>query len=226
MKRFYQSNKILTQIFIFVIVISLSYIMSMKMPEWFNGAELWFNLVFQLSIGFIINFMFYVTQVYIPNSKKDKLIKECINIRLSNIISFINNNIDILGQKYIDNHFEDIYTDDELFKILLNLQFSDKVNVMNASTMKNFTVGEWIGFCIYRTEKEIDNLYKYYTNYVSADLMKILEKVLNSNYHKDFPVILGLRRNYVFNKIEKDVFFKQYYGLSSELKDIRDKKYL
>ena len=79
--QFIKNNTLIFVFFIISIGIIFLYIFTMDWAELFKGAELWFNLMFQLSVGYIINFMFYVTKVYIQNKKRDIFVNKQITKR-------------------------------------------------------------------------------------------------------------------------------------------------
>ena len=83
MKLFVKENKLISVIFGVSVVVILLYVLSIDIPEILPHASDWFDILFQLSIGFVINFMFYVTQVYIPRIKNNKR-KRLIIRRLNN----------------------------------------------------------------------------------------------------------------------------------------------
>lgn len=225
---FIKRNTWITLFFAVSVVIIVSYILTMDLPELFDGAEEWYNLFFQLSIGYIINFMFYITQVYIPNNKRDKKVKECISLRLSQLVRDMDASLLQLAAVYAKGHSGNEYTKDEL-DLLLKLRFSDEVNVLNASksTTSNpvhFTVREWIFKCITDVEKDIDNLLKYYAPEISVDLMDILEKIPRSVYHSAMPVLLVSPEEIDFSDPNEN-FFVEYYYLMQQLKEVRARDY-
>ncbi len=208
--RFIEGNTLIFIFFIISIIIIVSYIFTISLPQLFVGAEQWYNLLFQLSIGYIINFMFYITQVYIPNNRRDLTVRQCISVRLNRIIQYMRSNISYLIDIYIDNHTGDEYTEDELNQ-LLKLRFSDKVNVLHAgrTTRDNyvyFTVREWLSDCIRKTENEIDSLYKYYASDISVALMISIEDVLNSNYHTNMKILLDVPNDVNFSECNDNFF--------------------
>lgn len=226
--QFIKNNTLIFVFFIISIGIIFLYIFTMDWAELFKGVELWFNLMFQLSVGYIINFMFYVTQVYIPNNKRDIVVKQQISIRLKEIISNMRQSISALSNVYVKDHIGDDYTNEEL-SLLLNLRFSDHVNVLNASKTTRdqfvyFTVREWIAECIHRTENEIDKLYKYYSADISAELMKVLEDVLHSMYHSMMKTLLSTPNDVDFSQCN-DNFFVPYYELICKLEKIDKREY-
>lgn len=227
-KKFITKNKLISIFFLISLFIIITYILTMDLPELFNGAEIWYNLLFQLSIGYIINFMFYVTQVYIPNHQREVTVKDCISVRLDHIIGDMRLNISSLAAIYIDNHKGDDYTDEELLQ-LLNLRFSDHVKILCASrtTSDNlvyFTVREWIHESITRTENGIDNLYKYYATHITKNLMTTLEDILHSNYHTTMKLLLSVPNDVSFTQCN-DNYFAAYYHLICQLEKIKKEDY-
>ena len=60
MKMFFKGNKLISIVFVISLVVILLYVMTMDNQELFSHVEKWFNIVFQLAIGFVINFMFFL----------------------------------------------------------------------------------------------------------------------------------------------------------------------
>lgn len=226
---FIEKNKLITYFFIISLFIIVSYIWTMEWPELFDGAEKIYNLFFQLSIGYIINFMFYITQVYIPNERKGITVKRCISKRIEKLMDDMNESLSQLSSVYVGGQFRKSYTNEDLNKIFNNLRFSDNVNVLIASqsTRDNFvyySVRDWLKKCIIDTEKDIDNLYKYYSTDISIDLMEILEEILSSKYHSIMKTLLSVPNDVNFGTCEHN-FFIEYYNLIIKLGDIKNKDY-
>ena len=200
----------------------------MEWPELFDGAEEIYNLFFQLAIGYIINFMFYITQVYIPNSNRDITVRKCIAKRIEQLINDMNASLSQLAAIYAKGHSGKTYTDEEL-NALLNLRFSDKVKVLKASRTTGdnfvyFSVREWLIKCITDTEKDIDNLYRYYANSISENLMEVLEAIPRSTYHSMMKTVLTIPDDVDFSSSNPN-FFSEYYQLIQQLEIIKDSEY-
>lgn len=71
-KRFIKRNKVVFILFSIAASITLSYYITYDMPEIIPGIEKWYKLSSDLSIGVIINFIFYVFQVYIPRREEEQ----------------------------------------------------------------------------------------------------------------------------------------------------------
>lgn len=71
-KRFIKRNKVLFVLLVIAVSITLSYYITYDMPEIIPGIDKWYKLSSDLSIGVIINFIFYVFQVYIPRREEEQ----------------------------------------------------------------------------------------------------------------------------------------------------------
>ena len=155
---FVSKNKWITLFFFISMFIIVSYILTMDLPELFDGAEEWYNLLFQFSVGYIINFMFYITQVYIPNTKRTSTVQASISKRISMLLGHMTDSLSHLAAIYVPDHKGQAYTEEELIQIMKKLNFSDKISVLDARrTTKDhlvyFTVRDWLINCISNVEK-------------------------------------------------------------------------
>ena len=201
--------------------------MTIDIPEWFPHAEDWFNLLFQLSIGFVINFMFYVTQVYIPRMHQMKQTNDCIYERIEKIERNMKEIFARLAEVYISGYNRDQQlSKDQLKFILQNLDFDQTVKVINANRANRsncyFTVKEWMASRMEFIEHDIDKLCTYYATYISPELMNILENILKSTMHQNMGRnFFQLPQKISFKECNEDIFFEPYYMLMEELEKIK-----
>lgn len=181
-----------------------------------------FEILENFAFAYLTSFMFYLIVDFIPKFKQDIKVNQCINYRLKTIISEMRNVLNVLGEKYINNFIKDNFLESEINQ-LLKMKLSDNVNVVKSHNYENFTVREYIKKNTYDVKNEIDNLYKYYAMYISADLMIILEKILKSDYYTVMESIVNLPVE-INLKSDTNFFFK-YYKLSVQLDEIRKKIY-
>lgn len=66
MKKFYKRYRWLTICGILSIIVIILYFATYTWPELFPGAGRLFEILFQISIGYIINFIFFVVNIYLP----------------------------------------------------------------------------------------------------------------------------------------------------------------
>lgn len=83
MKTFFKHNIKISICAIISVFIILAYFLSMDLTEWWKGAGRLFDLFYQLSIGYCLSFLFYILQVYIPETIKQKKAFEIIKEDIS-----------------------------------------------------------------------------------------------------------------------------------------------
>lgn len=227
---FAKNNIWITVFFVISMFIITSYILTTNLPELFNGAEELYNLFFQLSIGYTINFMFYITQIYIPSSRRESAIKSCISTRISKLENTMYNFLEALVEIYSKKHTRKSKTfSDEELRQLSQLSFSKTVNKVNVSTSPTgnviyITVREWINECIDNVDNDIDCLFKYYADNISADLMEVLEEIRRSLFHTTMRTLLGNQKDTNLNQFAYRCS-TQYYQLIIKLQEVHQKDY-
>ncbi|MBR6124765.1 hypothetical protein IKQ19_14410 [Candidatus Saccharibacteria bacterium] len=203
----------------------------MDKAEWFPHAGIWLNVLFQLSIGFIINFVFYVTQVYIPQRKLTLQANSCIRARIQEIVRRMSEIFLELGRKYNGKYDENDTTSKILLEILRKINFNDRITVLNPSRLNlnniddnsYFTVKEWIITRLEFIEHDTDALFKYYTVYITPDLMKILEKIPKTFMHCNLArMAFKMPFNTTFEKCNEDILLTPYFALMKELQSVKD----
>ncbi len=228
MKLFIKENFLISVICLISVLIILLYIFSMDISESFPHAADCFNTLFQLSIGFVINFMFYVTQFYIPRLKQVKPINDSVYIRILQIGSSMKSIFYQLAKIYIDGYTRNTtLTSEHFLQIMHKLDFDDEVNVVKITKRnmdnQNFTIKEWLVLRLELIEHDIDKLYTYYAAYISPKLMKILEDILNSPMHRYIErTSLNSPIKMPFKEYNEDIYFEPYYKLLEQLMAVQE----
>ena len=92
-KKFYRENKSISILTIVGVVIIISYYLSMDIPELRFGIDKWYKLLCDLSIGVLINFVFFLFQIYLPGIQREKkaflMIKSHLEILCRNMQELI-----------------------------------------------------------------------------------------------------------------------------------------
>ena len=137
---------------------------------------------------------------------------------------------DELGKRYIENYSEKGITDELLFDLLKRINSNDRVQVLNTARLSSttvtdgdyFTVKEWIISRLNFVEHEIDSLFKYYPSYMTPQLMKTLEEIMQSTMHQNLGrSLLQMPAGISFADCKQDIFLKPYYGLMKDLDDLK-----
>ena len=228
-RRFVEKNKVLTLCFSASFVICIIYVLMSNHEELCPQLWVWFNLLFQLSVGFIINYIFYITQIYIPQYKHNKEANMCIAVRIDCIVRHMRDIFSQLGLKYTGEYDENNITKEYCTELLRKLNIDDRVSVINVRRMYStkvekesyFTVKEWIISRIEFVESEADKIMKYYAPYINYELMKTLERILQSAMHQNMArSFLQSPVGISFDSCNDDVFLEPYYTLMKKLEEM------
>lgn len=224
MKRFIIKNKLIFFGFIISIIIIVAYVLSEDEKEWFSHAGESFNVISQFAIGFVINFGFYVLQVYLPSIAHNKTVEDCIVKKLNSITLNMREVFDKLGELYIPDYVSNMCLDEEqLLDMLKKLDFNNHVSKINPVKGIEYTTKELLLINMGFVEQEIEQLFSYYTPYISAELMDILDRILKSKMHTSMGRTNAQWPNSaIFKEANEDIFFNEYYGLMNELKKLAD----
>lgn len=226
MKKFLKDNKSLSVLAIIALATIFIYILSVYFPQKFPNTDTWLELLFQLSIGYIINFIFYILQVYLPRLKMEINMFKHIKKRLTKLYDYMFGLFNQLCSLYCPNVNANSLTKENLFCILKSMQLNDYVAVIDpAKTMlkeQHYTVKEWIIHSMQGVENEIDKLYKYYGQYLSSELINVLEEICSSNMHNSMGrTLLASTRDVNFSKCNKDIFLLPYYENMGDVENIK-----
>lgn len=220
-KKFYSDNIIIMAMFIIATICVISYIITLDMPEWIPRIEKWYNLLFQLSVGYIINFSFYVTQVYIPEQKRKQNINKCIRKKVNTILIYMKEPFDYMADLYSEHKKKDDYLDNEIFNITTNLNLDDIINKVNVRNNENFTMKLLISDDMIKLNNEKDKLFLYYSAYISEELMTALENITSSIYYTMMSISCSACAPSKFNGIgQENNCFIEYYNLYKKLKKV------
>lgn len=86
-KRFIDKNRKLSYITIISVAIVLSYYFSYNCIEIISGINKWYELLVTISVGFIVNCIFYIFQVYIPKSEDEARTQKALAGKLYDLYS-------------------------------------------------------------------------------------------------------------------------------------------
>lgn len=147
-------------------------------------------LVIQIAIGYLINFIFYVTLSYLPERRKmivvSKIIVQHINRIIADMRAFPN--------AMIKQFPYDSSSRKEQIKHATH-DFDSKIILAYAGLCLNYSgkTGRWIaGDLVYtkakRVEENIDFILKYYSYAVKPELDELFDKNLHTGIHMSFKM--------------------------------------
>lgn len=66
----WEENKLICVLSIISLLIALSYIITYNLPELIPGINSWYSLGYDISLGIMVNFVFFMFQLFIPSQRK------------------------------------------------------------------------------------------------------------------------------------------------------------
>lgn len=66
MKTLYLRHKGMTILCFISVLLMVLYLITLDVPEWFHSGGQLFEVLFQISIGYLINYIFFIVNVYVP----------------------------------------------------------------------------------------------------------------------------------------------------------------
>ena len=202
MKNLFKGNKILCILTFISIAIVLSYALTLNFLEKETTITTCYNILYNLALGVLINFIFFIFQLYIPNIRKQKkafsIAKsslEWLYFLLSDIVLSTNNFINIKFDNTIElknkTYYFLRYNPNSEHGWLVRMEFSQQgieryINQISHTLdtiTNNFTY-------TYNEYTLIENLSKLqsnnYLNYLNYAIQNPKENTKYENIHKEF----------------------------------------
>ena len=195
---FVKQHKWLSAFFVISFFIVTSYIVTNDLPEMFPGADMWYNLASQIGIGYIINFIFYIMQVWMPEKKKYEFAKNIVRNKSSYVLKEMERSLDMI----IDIHrIKEIKNSEDILIYVeeLNLQAGSGYDVHNNEINKL----EFILLKIDKINQKISDIFTVAGPYLDAECLKCLDDIIESEYHEYFNDI-DIHRLGQINSIQSD----------------------
>ena len=215
MKNFYYNNKIISILLIVSLTVMILHFISLGKQEWFRHAGDAFDVLNNIAIGYVVNFIFYVTQIYIPSIRKNRIIYACINERLKDIANTM------MGLFSGITGLQAPY-DDSFFDQLLTVRLNDETRITdtrrtNRDSFVYFTLRELLGNNINAVDRKIDTFISYYKEYLHPEVMSDLEAVKHSLLHTAMRQILAIPNDVWFDNMNEPNIYKDYYTLAKKV---------
>lgn len=104
MKKLYSRYKWLTIFLVISFVIVISYYASYNLPELFPGAGRLFDFANQISIGYIINFIFFIMNIHLPQINAEKKAAKACELPIVSLLEEIRN-LENIFSSFIKLHY-------------------------------------------------------------------------------------------------------------------------
>lgn len=211
--RFIKNNKIL------FIVLLLAVIVTCLPFVCFDFFYYFYDLISQLSIGFIVSFIFYIIVVKMKENKNIKNINKCIENPLKRLIINMEQSIYSFNKDFKDKI--DL-TENDFELALSKVSPNDEMPILLSFNVRG-NRRDYLHYHIMNVENNIDIILNY-SNSIDSNLLVILNKILYSSFHEEAKAFMNFKKSFngaikdnSFNNSFKEVY--QYYLIFLKLKD-------
>lgn len=176
-------------------------------------------LIVQIAIGYLINFIFYVTLSYLPERRKMIVASKIIVQRINRIIADMRAFPNAMIKQF---PFDSPSRKEQIKHATHN--FNSKIILEHAGLCLNYSgkTGRWLAEdLVYtkakRVEENIDFILKYYSYAVKPELDEIFDKILHTGVHTVFKTMHEHAKEYSNSSDE----FVEYDKLADELEKVK-----
>ncbi|MEK5272566.1 hypothetical protein NSR00_17795 [Aeribacillus sp. FSL K6-8394] len=154
-------------------------------PEWWEYGEETGDVLFDLSVGYISAFIFYLIDIWIPEIKEKNKINERLAVPLSRLLNHIKTPIMSIHNKYAQEK-KDFYnlSKDEFIETIKKVDLINDYSESYFIDIKRYaTYGEYLDYEISRVNEYIEEIYKVPLK-LDLTLIEILDDIKKSEYHQ------------------------------------------
>lgn len=155
-------------------------------PEFWKHGEEFGDVLFNLSIGYIGAFIFYILDIWIPEVKEQKKIRQRIAFPLSRLLYSMKYPIEEIKKEYGNESlsFENIPMD-EFIAMVEKIDLRNHEGfIQHPTTSINYNYGHSLVFQIEKADKYIEQIQITFSLKLDFDLIVMLDEIKHSNYHE------------------------------------------
>lgn len=176
-------------------------------------------LIVQIAVGYVINFIFYITLSFLPEKRKMDVAAIIIGKRISRIVADMRAFPDAMIKQFpSDNQCraEQVKNATCKFKSDLVLEYAG-ICLHRSGEETKWTAGDFFYTKAKRVEENIDFILKYYSYGVKPELDEIFDKILHTGVHTALAMMHESNKKFSNDSDE----FVKYDELADELKRIQ-----
>lgn len=178
--KFIDKNKTLSFIGAAAMVICSLYYFTWDCEEQFHNAGVLFEMIYTISISYIVSLMFYFVQVYLPNYKKEDAQRFFLNIQVNEIVSLMDKPFNKLLNKSDEIQYELAnITEKKLME--LNIDLNKPSGIIR--NHREISVLEYMEECVLQIDGFIKDLSIQYGDIMDSTEYSLLQKIYLSDYH-------------------------------------------
>ena len=180
---FLAKNWKMSVIGLFAVVICFLYYLTWDCEELFHNAGVLFEMIYAISISYIVSLIFYFLQVYLPNHKKEDAQRNFLDYQVREIISLM----DKPFKELLNESDEKVYelaniteTEFNSIDIYKNLKKPANINRYH----RQITVQEYIEECVNMIDNILKELLVQYVGIMDSTEYSLYMKIYQSEYHR------------------------------------------
>ncbi len=215
-KQFFLADKGISIIGIISVMISISYVLTYKMPDYF-GIEPIYAWLNNIAISYVAAMIFFVVQVYIPEQKNKKQCMEVLRSNFIDLAKFIDLTI-LVCQKHIEikDKGANLLWNGDGEKIYIKYLRCDDINKFFD---KSYTKTEIFGL-VNQYNKKIDKIKESSViKFCAYEILEILTKLETINFYANIQHIIEYA-NTEINFQSFKVAIEDFKNLNNKLKSM------
>lgn len=215
-RHFYFSNKEISIIGIICISISVSYILTYNMPDYF-GIEPFYSWLNNLAISYIAALIFFIVQVYVPEERNKKKCMEVLRNKFVSITTFIDVSI-MLCKKHIkikDKGADLLWNGDNE---KLYIKYS-KIGDNRAFIFRSYTKREIFGLQNIFDGKISEIKNSSVIKYCDYELLELLSQIEEAKFYDSISRVIMLA-NAELGFPDFDNTLNKFQGMNERLKEL------
>ena len=177
-------------------------------------------LLVQIAVGYVVNFIFYITLSFIPEKRKLETTRKIIARRLNHMIGQMRNFPDAIIKQFSPDEHENRKVRLKKASENLNTRWqldSAGLCLSNSGKYVKWTVGDFLYTKTLRVEEELDRILRYYSYAVTPELDELFDKILHTGVHTSFK--MWHKHNSPFVNASDE--FVKYDELADELEKVQ-----
>lgn len=162
----------------------ISYLLSVNQPELWVGAEDIFNFWYQVSIGYLVGFIFYIMQVYLPLINRRDVLMPQMKLNITEYICRYDTMIHMITETHgIELNKENYKEIDPKMEKLKVLNFNLASGFISLETRKSVPISSEIHTAIMNGKTISERIFMRYQNDLSPRVVSKIVAIEDGEFH-------------------------------------------
>lgn len=177
---FLRKYTILSLIGLAAIIICFLYYITWDCEELFHNAGVLFEMIYTISVSYIVSLIFYFFQVFLPNYKKEDAQRWFLKHQIDEILLLMNKPFKELFGNTEESTYDLSNITEEAYNNL-GIKYDKPIAIYRYH--RQITAEEYMEECVDRIDCIIKDLLVHYVGIMNSVEYPLLQKIYQSNYH-------------------------------------------